>query len=71
MKRIMQALRDLFRLAMNPPPHPAAVELERHAVRAEKQSQKIDREADEFAAMIDGMRSQGGRSKKKSRAGRK
>lgn len=71
MKRLMQAIREILRLVLDPPPHQAAVELERHAERVEKQSKRIDKDADEFATMVYGMRAQGNRPRKKSKATRR
>jgi len=63
MKRVMQGIGDLLRLAFSPPAHPIAAEVEQAAQQAERQSAKLD----EFATMIEGMRSQGSSARPKKK----
>lgn len=69
--RLMHAFIAFLRMTFDPPPHPVAEVVERGAERAEKQTARIEREADAFADMVDGMKQQASHRAKKKSASRR
>lgn len=69
MNKMMAALHQLYRMVVEPPPsHPVVEQAERSSDRSVQQSREVDRQADNFSAMVRGMR---GEPRIKSARGRK